>query len=101
MSKHRQINVLKCKYKYIYLVRYKIKFLILKSIFYNRNIKNNVRAYAYLLLNNSKIINKKYHKICKFSGYRKNVNKFLGLGRHELNRMATLGKLQNINVNNW
>lgn len=54
-----------------------------------------------MILNNNKILNKKYHKICKFSGYRKNVNKFTGIGRHELNRKATLGQLQNISVNSW
>jgi hypothetical protein len=99
MFKKKDINIIKSKYKIIYLYRYKIKFLILKSIFINRNLKNKLRVYAYLLLNNTKVINKKYHKICKFNGFRKNVNKFTGLGRHELNRLSILGKMQNISVN--
>ncbi len=79
----------------------KFKIKILKSIFFNRNIKYNYRAYVFLILNNSKILNKKLHKICKFSGYRKNVNKITSIGRHQINRLATVGKLQNISVNNW
>lgn len=101
MFRKRELNILKSKYKIIFMCRYKIKFLILKSIFINKNLKNNLRAYAYLILNGKKIINNKYHKICKFSGYRKNVNRLTGLGRHELNRMGILGKLQNIAINSW
>lgn len=97
----RKKDILKSKYKNIYILRNKVKNIILKSIFYNRNTKAITRAYSYMILNNAKIINKKYQKICKFSGYRKNVNKLLGLGRHELNRKAILGKLQNISVNSW
>jgi len=97
----RTKNILKTKYKCIYTCKNKIKNIILKSIFFNRNIKIINRAYAYLLLNNNKIINNKYHKICKFSGYRKNVNKIIGIGRHELNRKAILGQLQNVSVNSW
>ena len=96
---NRRKNILKSKYKCIYVFKNKIKHIILKSIFFNRNVKTLIRSYAYLNLNNAKILNKKFHKICKFSGYRKNVNKFLGIGRHELNRKATLGLLQNISVN--
>jgi hypothetical protein len=95
----RKINVLKSKYKYIYIYKNKLKSLILKGIFFNRNIKIIRRSYSYLLINNSKILNKKYHKICKFNGFRKNVNKILGIGRHELNRKAILGQLQNVSVN--
>jgi hypothetical protein len=95
----RRKDILKCKYKKIYIFKNKIKNIILKSIFFNRNLTTLNRAYAYMLLNNSKILYKKYHKICKFSGYRKNVNKFTGIGRHELNRKATLGQLQNISMN--
>lgn len=54
-----------------------------------------------MLLNNYKLLNKKYHKICKYSSYTKSINKNIGLGRHELNRKAILGKLQNIRVNSW
>jgi len=97
----RTKNILKTKYKCIYICKNKIKNIILKSIFFNRNIKIINRAYAYLLLNNNKILNNKYHKICKFSGYRKNVNKIIGIGRHELNRKAILGQLQNVSVNSW
>lgn len=97
----RRINTLKCRYKKIYIFKNKIKNIILKSIFYNRNIKTIQRAYSYMVLNNEKILYKKYHKICRFSGYRKNVNKFVGIGRHELNRKATLGQIQNITVNSW
>nr|NP_049580.1 ribosomal protein S14 [Tetrahymena pyriformis]AAD41925.1 ribosomal protein S14 [Tetrahymena pyriformis] len=97
----RRKDILKCKYKKVYIFKNKIKNIILKSIFFNRNIKTITRSYSYMLLNNNKILNKKYHKICKFSGYRKNVNKFLGIGRHELNRKATLGQLQNISINSW
>jgi len=97
----RTKNIVKNKYTCIYTYRNKIKNIILKSIFFNRNLKIINRAYAYLLLNNNKIINNKYHKICKFSGYRKNVNKITGIGRHELNRKAILGQLQNISVNSW
>lgn len=97
----RRKDILKCKYKKIYIFKNKIKNIILKSIFFNRNLTTLNRAYAYMLLNNSKILYKKYHKICKFSGYRKNVNKFTGIGRHELNRKATLGQLQNISMNSW
>lgn len=98
---NRRKNILKSKYKYIYIYKNKIKHTILKSIFFNRNIKTIVRSYAYMNLNSTKVLNRKYHKICKFSGYRKNVNRFLGIGRHELNRKATLGLLQNISVNSW
>jgi hypothetical protein len=97
----RTKNIVKNKYKCIYIYRNKMKNIILKSIFFNRNIKIINRAYAYLILNNNKIVNNKYHKICKFSGYRKNVNKIVGIGRHELNRKAILGQLQNISVNSW
>lgn len=94
-------NILKCKYKKIYIYKNKIKNIILKSIFYNRNIKTIYRAYIYILINNEKILNKKYQKICKFSGYRKNVNKILGIGRHEINKKGILGQLQNISINSW
>lgn len=97
----RRKNILKCKYKKIYILKNKIKNIILKSIFYNRNIKTIYRSYSYLILNNEKILNKKYHKICRFSGYRKNVNKILSIGRHETNRKGILGQLQNISVNSW
>lgn len=97
----RRINILKSKYKLIYIYKNKLKNLILKSIFYNRNYKTLNRSYSYLLLNNSKLLNKKYQKICKFNGFRRNVNKHLGLGRHELNRKGILGQLQNVSVNSW
>jgi hypothetical protein len=97
----RKKNILKSKYKCIYIYKHKIKSIILKSIFFNRNIKILNRSYAYLIINNNKIINKKYHKLCKFSGYRKNVNKILGFGRHEINRKGILGLLQNVSVNSW
>ena len=97
----RRLGVLKSKYKIIYIYRNRLKNIILKSVFYNRNLKVLLRSYAYLLLNNNKILNKKYHKICKFNGFRKNVNKLFGIGRHELNRKAILGQLQNISVNSW
>lgn len=97
----RRINILKSKYKVIYVYKNKLKNIILKSIFYNRNIITLKRSYAYLLLNSNKLINKKYHKICKFNGFRKNVNKLFGIGRHELNRKAILGQLQNVSVNSW
>lgn len=97
----RRANILKNKYKLVYIYKNKLKNIILKSIFYNRNIKILNRACAYLIINNNKLLNKKYHKICKFSGFRKNVNKILGIGRHELNRKAILGQLQNVSVNSW
>lgn len=97
----RKKNIIKTKYKYIYIYKNKLKNIILKGIFYNRNVKTIYRAYAYMILNNNKIINKKYHKICKFTGYRRSVNKVLGLGRHELNRKAILGQLQNVSINSW
>nr|YP_010411957.1 ribosomal protein S14 [Tetrahymena rostrata]QBI37883.1 ribosomal protein S14 [Tetrahymena rostrata]QBI37927.1 ribosomal protein S14 [Tetrahymena rostrata]QGS65260.1 ribosomal protein S14 [Tetrahymena rostrata]URP31117.1 ribosomal protein S14 [Tetrahymena rostrata] len=97
----RRKNTLKSKYKKIYIYRNKLKNIILKSLFYNRNIKTLNRSYSYMILNNNKILYKKYHKICKFNGYRKNVNKFTGIGRHELNRKGTLGQLQNISLNSW
>lgn len=97
----RRANILKNKYKLIYIYKNKLKNIILKSIFYNRNIKTLDRACAYLVINNNKLLNKKYYKICKFSGFRKNVNKILGMGRHELNRKAILGQLQNVSVNSW
>lgn len=97
----RRKNILKCKYKKIYIYKNKIKNLILKSIFYNRNIKTIVRAYSYIVLNNEKILNKRFHKMCKFNGYRKNVNKLLSMGRHEINKKGILGQLQNISVNSW
>jgi len=101
MLNRKKINILKSKYKIIYIYRNKLKDIILKSIFYNRNLKTINRAYAYLIINNSKLINKKYNKICKFNGFRRNVNKLLGIGRHELNRKAILGQLQNVSVNSW
>lgn len=101
MLNRRRTNTLKSKYKLIYIYKNKLKNIILKSIFYNRNLNTLNRAYAYLIINNNKILNKKYHKICKFSGFRKNVNKLFGIGRHELNRKAILGQLQNISVNSW
>ena len=97
----KKINILKNKYKLIYIYKNKLKNIILKSIFYNRNLVVNYRAYSYMIINNNKLLNKKYHKICKFNGFRKNVNKIFGLGRHEVNRQAILGNLQNINVNSW
>lgn len=96
---NKKINILKSKYKYIYIYRNKIKNIILKSIFHNRGDNVLTRSYAYLLLNNNKTINQKYHKICKFNGFRKNVNKIMGMGRHEINKKAILGKLQNVSVN--
>lgn len=96
----RRKNILKCKYKKIYIYRNKIKNIILKSIFYNRNIKTIYRSYSYLILNNERNLNKRYQKICRFSGYRKNVNKLLSIGRHEVNRKGILGQLHNICVNN-
>lgn len=101
MLNRKNRNILKSKYKLIYIYRNKLKNVILKSIFFNRNIKTLDRAYSYLIISNFKLINKKYHKICKFSGFRKNVNKLFGIGRHELNRKAILGQLQNISVNSW
>lgn len=101
MLRKFKIKILKNKYKQLYKVKYKIKEIILKNIFFNRNITYKYRAYAFLILNNSKILNKKLHKICKFSGYRKNVNKITSIGRHQINRLATVGKLQNISVNSW
>lgn len=101
MLRKKKIKLLKNKYKQIYIVSNKIKHIILKSIFFNRNIKTQIRAFSYLKLNSLKLLNLKYHKICKFSSYSKSINKFVGLGRHEVNRKAILGKLQNINVNSW
>jgi len=101
MLNRKKINILKSKYKLIYIYKNKLKSIILKSNFFNRNINVLNRSYSYLILNNSKILNKKYHKICKFNGFRKNVNKLFGIGRHELNRKAILGQLQNISVNSW
>ena len=101
MFTRKKRNILKSKYKIIYVYKKQIKNIILKSIFYNRNIKILDRSYSYLILNSTKILNKKYHKICKFNGFRKNVNKLFGFGRHELNRKAILGQLQNISVNSW
>lgn len=101
MLRRKKINLLQSKYKIIYIYKNKIKNIILKSMFYNRNLKIVSRSYAYLHLINNKLINKKYHKICKFTGFRKNVNKLFSIGRHELNRKAILGELQNISVNSW
>nr|YP_004841720.1 ribosomal protein S14 [Ichthyophthirius multifiliis]AEL89262.1 ribosomal protein S14 [Ichthyophthirius multifiliis] len=97
----KKINILKIKYKYIYIYKNKIKFNILKSMFLNRNINSNNRVFSYLIINQKKIINNKTYSMCKFSGYTKNVNRFISLGRHELNREAILGKLQNIKINSW
>jgi hypothetical protein len=99
MLRRKKLNLLKSKYKLIYIYKNKIKNLILKSMFNNRNITIIYRAYAYLHIINNKTINQKYHKICKFTGFRKNVNKLFSIGRHELNRKAILGELQNISVN--
>jgi len=101
MFTRKKRNILKSKYKIIYIYKKQLKNKILKSIFFNRNIDVLTRSYSYLILNSVKILNKKYHKICKFNGFRKNVNKLFGIGRHELNRKAILGQLQNISVNSW
>ncbi len=97
----RDINILKNKYKRILNLKLKLKLLILKSIFFNRNLNCSIRNISYFHLINNKILNKKYYKICKYSGYSKSLNKFTGYGRHELNRRGILGKLQNISINSW
>jgi hypothetical protein len=95
----RSINIIKNKYKRLLTLKVKLKYIILKSIFFNRNLICNIRNISYLNIITKKTLNKKYYKICKYSGYSKSLNKFTGYGRHELNRIAILGKLQNININ--
>ena len=96
---NKKIN--KVKFKKIFIFKFKIKNIILKSMFYNRNLNTNYRVYSLFLLNKQTQLNKKYYKLCKFSGYKKNVNKYLDLGRHELNRSAIIGRLQNVTINSW
>jgi hypothetical protein len=99
--KSRDINFLKIKYKRVLLIKGNLKYLILKGIFFNRNLNVNYRMVSYLFINERRDFNKKYHNICRYSSYTKGVNSFLGYGRHEINRDAILGNLQNININSW
>lgn len=94
-------KLLKIKYKRLFSCKFKIKYLILKSLYFNRNQLTSNRSVINLIIKQKKYINNRYFNSCRFSWYNKSVNKFTGFGRHELNRRAILGELQNISINSW
>lgn len=92
-QRNKRINYTRCE----------LKLMLLKSVKSNKNINNNIRAYAYsrIILNPRKHKYTKYTQTCSISGKSKGVWSFCNLNRHKLNELNRSGSLVNVKPTSW
>lgn len=72
-----------------------IKFKLLKSIKFNRNIENKKHIFYHFFKNNRKYSISKYKQICLFSGYKRAILNKLSSSRFIANKLAKQGFIHN------
>jgi ribosomal protein S14 len=96
-------NIIKEKITRINLSKREILKKILKSIYQNNNINNNIKIYSTYILN--KITKKNYfltkkHKICIYTGKRSGLLKGFNLSRYILKDLILKNRFTNLKKNN-
>ena len=76
-------------------VKFQFKYNILKSIKFNRNIKNKKHIIFYFFLQQKKSSISKLKSVCLQTGYKRAIINKLGSSRYISNKIAKLGQIHN------
>lgn len=79
-------------------IKTELKFIILKSIFQNRQISSGIRFYAKVLISSDKkrYFISKQKKKCLATGNSKGIFSKFELNRHALKKFNNMGLIQNV-----
>lgn len=91
------------KYNRISYANSELKNMLLKSVINNKNIKSNIRLFAFSkkILNDRKYNYKNYRQTCNISGKSRGVWSFCNLNRHKLNELNRTGHLIGVRSMSW
>jgi len=98
------INIKKNNIKKKKFLKKEMKFIILKSIIQNNNIKPLIRSNAFYKLSRLKYIylkSKQNNNICLYSGKIKSVFNKFKMSRHFIKKFCSNNSLQNNKLINW
>lgn len=92
-QKYNRINYSNCE----------LRVMLLKSVIKNKNIKCNLRLFAYskVILNEKKYNYKGYKQTCVISGKSRGVWSFCNLNRHKFNELNRTGQLIGVKSMSW
>lgn len=84
-------------------IKNELKFVLLKSIFQNRQVQSNLRFYAKILISNhqKRYFISKQKKKCIISGNSKGILSKFEINRHVIKKFNNMGLIQNVTTRKW